>query len=145
MVEQASSSSLILIMVIAILFVTVTFTRTASSEHSHDASTALRIARMSVSESINDREPIGDTKVFSSSLEKVYCFIEVRDISRDTFITFAWYYGEKSVAKVSLPVRRGMKWRTFSSKRLAGMKGDWRVEVTDNEGTILNSVKFIVE
>lgn len=111
------------------------------SEHSH----TLEVSRLFISESLPGREPAGDAKVFSSELEKVYCFLEARDITRDTVITFAWYYGEKEVLIISVPVRQGAKWRTYSSKKLAGLKGNWRVEIKDSNKTILGKVKFIVE
>lgn len=144
-VQRAGGISSILVIVIAILFITDAVTCTAISEYRSDAYTEFKIARMFVSDRLTESEPIDGTKVFSSDLEKVYCFVEARDVTRDTSLTFVWYYGEKVVARVPLPLRKGMKWRTFSSKRLAGLKGDWRVEVIDSYGTILRGVKFIVE
>lgn len=127
------------------LLIAAPFARTADSANSHDVP-ALKIARLLITESIRDREPAGPaTKVFSSDLEKVYCFVDVRDIIKDTFITFTWYYSEKAVAKIDLPVRKGTRWRTYSSKRLGGLKGDWRVEVKDSSGAPVGYVKFIVE
>lgn len=113
----------------------------AYSEHTRN----LEVSRLFISESILGREPAGATKVFSSDLEKVYCFLEARNITRDTVITFAWYYGEKEVLTISLPVREGARWRTYSSKKLAGLKGDWMVVIRDSNKAILGKVKFIVE
>ncbi len=49
------------------------------------------------------------------------------------------------MAKVTLPVKQGQRWRTYSSKKLAGLKGDWEVELHDAKGTVLQTVEFTVE
>jgi hypothetical protein len=127
------------------LVITVPLTRIAKAEHGHDNAPAFNIARLLISESIMGREPAGATKIFSSDLEKVYCFLDARDIARDTFVTFTWFYNDKTVAKVSLPVRKGSRWRTYSSKKLAGLKGDWRVEVSNSDRTVIKDISFMVE
>jgi hypothetical protein len=38
-----------------------------------------------------------------------------------------------------------MRWRTYSSKKLAGLKGNWKVELLESSGIILNSVSFQVQ
>ncbi len=106
---------------------------------------ALRIERMAVSVDVVDREPVDVRDLFPSSLEKVYCFVEARDIISDTYLTFVWFYRDKEVAQVRLPVRKGPRWRTYSSKRIKGLKGHWRVEVRDEGGRTLRSIDFRVE
>ncbi len=144
--QLTANNRIFLITVIALfLFITVPAIQNSDAGHPHDSAPAFSIARLIISENIMDREPAGATKVFSSDLEKVYCFLDARDIAVDTFVTFTWFYGDKTAAKVSLPVRKGSRWRTFSSKKLAGLKGDWRVEVMDSSKTVIKDVSFIVE
>ncbi len=143
--QKANNIKHILLTIAALILVAAPLSYTAYAEQGHDIEPAFKVGRLLISESIRAREPIGTTKVFSSSVEKVYCFVDARDIKRNTFISFHWYYNDSAVAKVTLPVRQGSRWRTYSSKRLAGLQGDWRVEVRDSEETVIEEVKFIVE
>jgi hypothetical protein len=143
--QKTNNIKQIILTVTFLILAAAPLSYTAYAEHGHDTEPAFRVGRLLISESIREREPIGATKVFSSSLEKVYCFLDARDIKRDTFISFVWYYNDKAVARVTLPVRKGTRWRTYSSKRLAGLKGDWKVEIKDSDETVIKEVKFIVE
>ncbi len=103
------------------------------------------VGRMVVSERIEDREPVGITETFSHVIEKVYCFLEAKDIIEDTSVSFVWYYGDKEMANVALPLRQGPRWRTYSSKNPAGLIGEWKVELQDAYGNVLKTVEFTVE
>jgi len=38
---------------------------------------------------------------------------------------------------------KGERWRTYSKKEIQrGWAGEWRVEILDSAGTVLNTVKF---
>lgn len=100
------------------------------------------INRMLMSKDISDREPVNTADTFSSTTEKVYCFLEVKDVEVDTRISFAWYYEGQEKARVTLPLNKGERWRTFSSKIVKNMQGSWKVELVDASGVILNSVSF---
>jgi len=58
---------------------------------------------MVVAESIEDREPAGIAETFSADTEKVYCFIEAKDIAADTTVSFVWYFDETEMARIDLP------------------------------------------
>ncbi len=106
---------------------------------------SFRVERFVIAGSIEEREPVGIVNAFSSSTEKVYCFLEARDIQEDTSVNFVWYYGFDDKAVVELPLRKSSRWRTYSSKKLGGRTGTWKVELQDQEGTVLDKVTFTVE
>jgi hypothetical protein len=101
--------------------------------------------RFVISKNVIYREPVGAGNSFSADAETVFCFLEARDISEETIVSFVWYHGENEMAVVDLPLVQGSRWRTFSSKKLAGLTGNWRVELHDSEGHILETVTFSVE
>jgi len=103
-----------------------------------------KIARFMIAGSIEDREPVGIVNEFASSTEKVYCFLEARDIKADTEVNFVWFYGEREMARVTLPLKKGLRWRTWSSKRLGGLKGKWRVELHESNDQVLRVATFTV-
>jgi hypothetical protein len=103
------------------------------------------VARLLISANIENIEPVGIANDFLSDTEKVYCFLEARDIVEDTSVRFVWYLDEKQVATVHLPIMQGARWRTYSSKNLAGLTGIWKVELQDADANVLETIKFTVE
>ena len=103
------------------------------------------IKRMVMCESVTDKEPVAVGETFSADAEKVYCFLEAGNIEYDTLVNFVWYFENKEMARVSLPLTKGKRWRTFSSKKLAGLKGNWKVELLESSGIVLNSVSFRIQ
>lgn len=111
-----------------------------------DAGDALfQVGRLVIAGSIENLEPVGVVDAFAASTERVYCFLEARKIMEDTTAHFIWYHGETQVADVALPLRKGARWRTYSSKNLGGRTGDWRVEIQDADGRVLEVIGFAVE
>lgn len=106
---------------------------------------AFTVARMVIAEGVEDREPVGVAETFSSSTEKVYCFIEATNVEKDTQATFVWYHGGKEIHTFDLPLKKGPRWRTFACKNLRGQKGDWKVEIKDSAGNSVKSISFKVE
>jgi hypothetical protein len=107
--------------------------------------TGFTIARLVVGTGIENREPVGVAETFPASTEKVYCFLEATNIAEDTQVSFVWFYGEKEMLNFSLTLKMGSRWRTNASKNIAGMKGDWKVELRDSNGNLLKEIKFKVE
>jgi len=103
------------------------------------------ISRMVMCERISDSEPIGIAETFSADSETVFCFLEANDIENDTTISFVWYFVGQEKARIVLPLQKGRRWRTYSSKKLVNMKGNWTVELQEASGIVLNTVSFQVE
>jgi len=103
------------------------------------------VARLVVGTAVENREPVGVAETFPATTEKVYCFLEATEISKDIEVSFVWFLGDKEMAKTNLPLTMGPKWRTFANKTIGGMKGDWKVEIRDANGNLVKDVKFKVE
>ena len=105
----------------------------------------LTISRMEIAGSVENREPVGTAASFPASQEKVFCYVELKDVPKDAAITFVWTLGANDMGKVSQQVKKSSRWRTWSSKTIAGMKGEWKVDVLDEAGAVLKSATFKVE
>lgn len=103
------------------------------------------IDRLVIAGGIENREPVDIKDTFPSATEKVYCFIEAKNIKEDTNITVVWSNNGKEVLKTSLPLKKGPRWRTYADKRLYGMKGEWKVDILDGAGNPVKSATFRVE
>ena len=104
------------------------------------------IARMDLATGMENRQPIGIATAFPSTTEKVYCFLELNNVTANTSFTYVWTFGLNEMARVTQTANRTVaKYRTWSTKALGGMKGDWKVDLVDANGTVLKSAAFKVE
>jgi hypothetical protein len=118
---------------------------TAPAEKAAAPAAGLNVARMEIATSVENREPVGTAATFPATTEKVYCFVEIKDVPQDTSITFVWTLGADEMGKVTQQVKKSSRWRTWSSKTVSGMKGDWKVDLQDDAGAVLKSATFKVE
>jgi len=94
---------------------------------------------------IQDREPVGAGQTFPAAVGKLYCHTLVEGCQDSTKVTHVWYYGEKKMAEVTLPVT-SQRWRTWSSKQiLESWTGDWHVDILAQDKTALTSTSFQIQ
>jgi hypothetical protein len=106
---------------------------------------SLTVSRMEIAGSVEEREPVGVAASFPATQEKVYCFVELKDIPEDTTITFVWSHGENEMDKITQQIKKSWRWRTWSNKTINGMTGEWKVDLMDESGAVLKSASFKVE
>jgi hypothetical protein len=135
----------LLAMILLIVSVASVNAATAMQAAAEKSAPVFSVARMLIAGSIEDREPVGAVSAYSASTEKVYCFLEARDITEDTEVSFVWFHEDKEMAAVTLQLKKGPKWRTYSSKKLGGLTGAWKVELHDASGNVVLDVGFTVE
>ena len=105
----------------------------------------MKLDRFVVCAGVADREPVGEADTFPATTEKVYAFVELKDIAADTEIAVVWYHGDSEAGRTTLTVRQGARWRTHAYKTLHNRTGAWRVEVLDAGGARLGEAAFTVE
>ena len=105
----------------------------------------LNISRMEIAGSVENRQPVGIAATFPAATEKVFCYLEFKDVPQDANITYVWTLGPNEMGKVTQQVKKSWRWRTWASKTLGNMKGDWKVDVLDESGALLKSATFKVE
>lgn len=103
------------------------------------------IERMVVAYDVEEREPVEIAETFPAGIDRVYCFIEARNIQQDTEVTFVWYHGDERAASVTVALGEGPRWRTFTYVTIGDRSGDWRVDLHDAMDNIVQSVNFSVE
>jgi ABC-type Fe3+-hydroxamate transport system substrate-binding protein len=104
------------------------------------------IARMDLASGVEKRQPTGIATTFPSTTEKVYCFLELNNVTANESFTYVWSFGLNEMARVTQTATKTVaKYRTWSTKALGGMKGDWKVEIVDASGKVLKSAPFKVE
>jgi len=104
------------------------------------------IARMELASGVEKHQPTGIATTFPAATEKVYCFLELNNVTANTSFTYVWTLGLNEMARVTQTATRTVaKYRTWSTKALGGMKGDWKVDIQDASGAVLKTAAFKVE
>lgn len=95
---------------------------------------------------LQNREPVDLTDTFKIADGQVITFSRVTG-GAGSEIHHVYFLGDKQLDDITLKVKTS-PFRTNSRKTLradAGMVGDWRVEVRDANGAVLETLKFKVE
>ena len=106
---------------------------------------SIEIARMEIAANVVDRKPVDIGTNFPASQEKVFCYLEFKDVKKETTVNVVWTLGQNEMGKAPLTIKPYAKFRTWSSKTINGMKGDWKVDVLDEKGALLKSATFKVQ
>ena len=96
-----------------------------------------------------ERQPIGvlgpDSRI-DTSIHKLYCWTKILNTYDPTEVIHIWYWRDVKRAEVTLPVGRSPGWRTWSSKIIMlHEKGEWRVEILDENRTHIATIPFYLE
>ena len=109
------------------------------------AEDTITIEDWAIAHAIENRTPQGTAQSFPANVGRLYCFTKVVGAKTETSITHTWYYQDKKMSEVILPVN-SLYWRTWSEKNIIPeCKGTWRVEVTSKDGTLLKTITFTIE
>jgi hypothetical protein len=107
-------------------------------------SAGLALGESTVCENVQNGIPEQTAVAFSVSLKRVYCYTDFSSVPEKSFAYHNWYLRETLKASVKLTVRPP-RWSTYSSIQLRDSdKGPWRIEITDEEGNILKTLRFSV-
>lgn len=106
---------------------------------------SLTIARMEICGNVTDRKPVDIGATYPASQEKVFCYLEFKDVKKETTVNVVWTLGLNEMGKVPLTIKSYAKFRTWANKSINNMKGDWKVDVLDEKGAVLKSAAFKVQ
>jgi hypothetical protein len=140
-----ASVLLLFVLVITVLVRQTPPITTPAPEDSEAPAPDFTIARLEIAGNVMDRAPVNVASSFPANQEKVYCYLEFRDVKEETAVTVVWSVEQNEVGKTSLTIKPYARFRTWASKSFHGMKGNWNVDVLDEEGVIIRSATFTVE
>ena len=93
---------------------------------------------------INSTKPVNVSVVFSSSIGRLICFTYFDPVYEETLIYHKYYFNDKLSSKFALKLMPP-RYATQSSIQLRESdKGPWRVEITDADGNILDTIRFSI-
>lgn len=93
-------------------------------------------------ETIENFKPVNTAVIFSISQGEVYCFSNFDPVLEKTIIFHQWYKKDKLIFTMRLTLSPP-KWSSFSKIQIRDAdKGPWRVEIRDENKTILKRLPF---
>lgn len=114
----------------------------AAAQEKPAADASLKVEKGVAATSVENREPVGESAEFEATVGTVYCWTKISAQSVPATIKHVWYMGDKQVFEKALDIKFPST-RTWSAKSVKS--GSWRVDVTDDAGTVLSSVSFTVK
>jgi hypothetical protein len=101
---------------------------------------APEIARAQFTTAVRDRAPSDSLTTIAAGTTEVSFFTEVKGMNGET-ITHRWQRDGKVAFEKTFTVGAD-RWRVWSSKNVAGAKGEWSVDIVDKSGTSLGTYKI---
>jgi len=102
----------------------------------------LKVDEMQFCMAVEARQPVGVDSAFSNTFERIYCFTKITGAASEQKIMHVWYHENEERARIPLAVKSS-PWRTWSSKKMIPQwHGNWRVDILDENGHVLNSATF---
>ena len=106
------------------------------------------LQRFLTTSDIEKREPIDPTSTFGPEHERVYAFVDVSnesELDKSLFVHFIGPNGKVS-GGIELEIPASVpRWRTWAYTRHFDTPGEWRVEIRDEEGSLLGMLPFEVD
>lgn len=97
-----------------------------------------------IASGVESLTPVAPGISFDANIGRLYCFNRIKTNLQQAVIKHLWFHGDKMVMEVTLPIKSS-NWRTYSTKTiLPSSSGDWKVDVTSEDGTILKTLKFTI-
>ena len=105
---------------------------------------SLSVAESALATGVVDRMPTGEAMTFPADVERVYAWTRIQGAEGETSVHHVWIHGDVERADLELSIG-GSPWRTWSNKAIPPeWAGDWRVEVRDGRGNVLETIRFTV-
>ena len=105
---------------------------------------SLSVPEASIATMVVDRAPAGTAMTFPSDVERLYAWTRIQGAEGETTVRHVWIQGDVERANIELRIG-GSPWRTWSNKVIMPeWTGDWRVEVRDSRGNVLETIRFTV-
>ncbi len=135
----------ILISILGLFFLTGATAALGQMMEESESASSLSVSEGVVATAVENLTPIGAGDTFGAEVGTLYAFTRINGAETETLVKHLWFHGDNLMAEIELPVR-SVNWRTYSSKNvLPSWTGQWKVDVTDEDGNLLISIPFVIE
>ena len=107
---------------------------------------SLIVQDIKICKSIYQRNPVGSDVVFKNNVDSLYCYTRIQNPGPKREVKHIWYYDNKMMTQVRYNVKKSNIYRSWTKKTiLSNQIGKWRVDIQDNNGTIIGSKNFEIK
>ena len=104
----------------------------------------LKLVQSVMSEGIENSAPHNSAVIFPITLGKVFCYTAFDPVPESIYIFHSWYLKDRLITTRRLDLEPPRS-STFSSIHLRQAdKGPWRVEIHDQWGNLLKTLRFSI-
>ena len=109
----------------------------------------VKVLEAAICHSIDKRQPIdivGSNNPVNTRVSKLYCWTKVLNAYGPTKVIHVWYWRNTKMMEIPLAIGRSPGWRTWSSKKIQlHQKGEWRVDILDENRHRISTILFYLE
>ena len=107
---------------------------------------SLIVQDIKICKSIYKRNPVGSDVVFNNNVDSLYCYTRIQNPGPKREVKHIWYYDNNMMTQVKYNVKKSNIYRSWTKKTiLSNQIGKWRVDIQDNNGTIIGSKNFEIK
>ena len=107
---------------------------------------SLTVKDIKICKSIYKRTPVGSDVVFTNNVDSLYCYTRIQNPGPKREVKHIWYYDDQMMTQVRYNVKKSNIYRSWTKKTiLSSQVGKWRVDIQDNNGTVIGSKKFEIK
>tara|TARA_B100000900_G_scaffold321253_1_gene280503 strand:+ start:1840 stop:2496 length:657 start_codon:yes stop_codon:yes gene_type:complete len=107
---------------------------------------SLTVQDIKICKTIYKRTPVGSDVVFTNNVDSLYCYTRIQNPGPKREVKHIWYYDNQMMTQVRYNVKKSNIYRSWTKKTiLPNQIGSWRVDIQDNNGTIIGSKKFEIK
>lgn len=108
------------------------------------ASRGLRLSQAVMGEKVENLLPVRPAIAFSVGIGQVYCFTAFDPVPQPSVVFHRWFHRDELSTQTRLRLYPP-KWSTYSVIQLRETdKGPWRVEISDQDGHVLEVLRFSI-
>ena len=83
---------------------------------------------------------------FTNNVDSLYCYTRIKNPGPKREVKHIWYYDDQMITQVRYNVKKSNIYRSWTKKTiLSNQIGRWRVDIQDNNGTIIGSKNFEIK
>ena len=95
---------------------------------------------------ISNRKPLGVGTVFPNTVDSLYCHTKIENSGSKKEAKHIWYFENQIMTQVRYNVKKSKSYRSWTKKTILPYQvGNWRVDVQDQNGTIIGSKSFRIK
>ena len=106
----------------------------------------LSVKDIKICKKIYKRTPVGADVIFTNNVDSLYCYTRIKNTGKKSEVKHIWYYENQIMTQVRYNVKKSNIYRSWTKKTiLPNQIGKWRVDIHDNNGTIIGSKEFQIQ